>query len=324
MLYEVDRLSRELDGLRQELAVAHRLATLGTLAAAAAHEVNNILTPIASYAQLALQEPDDARLTEKALNIAVQNSRRGARIFAATLGYTQGSEAGHGAQPAEAFAAALECLPRQPHQDGIKIEADFAPAVLGIHPTELQQVLLNLLLNARKALLAAAPPQARIRVQGRVVESGAGEFVGQVEASGVSLPVIEGDAAASHPEAAAGRYTLTITDNGPGIPARARTRLFNAFVTADHDDTAASQINASLSHPDEAIASRASPQAKPGASANTGPGISTAPGTGISTGTGLGLAVSRRLIEAAGGTIDLQDSPGPGAAFRITLPLQAS
>lgn len=298
MLYEVDRLSRELDGLRQELAVAHRLATLGTLAAAAAHEVNNILTPIASYAQLALQEPGDARLTEKALNIAMQNSRRGARIFAATLGYTHGSEAGHGAQPAEAFAAALECLPRQPHQDGIKIEADFAPAVLGIHPTELQQVLLNLLLNARKALLAAAPPQAWIRVTGWITES-AGDRANPAPA--------DDDDAALNPTV--GVYTLTFTDNGPGIPARARAGLFNAFVTAEHDDIAALKINESLRCPDEPRTIQANSQVKTDAAARPG--------------TGLGLAVSRRLIEAAGGTIDLQDTPGPGAAFRITLPLEA-
>ena len=46
---------RQLDDLREQLTESQRLATIGTIAAVIAHEFNNLLTPIVSYSQYALQ-----------------------------------------------------------------------------------------------------------------------------------------------------------------------------------------------------------------------------------------------------------------------------
>lgn len=277
LLYEVERLQRELDTLGRELAWSHRLATLGTLAAAAAHEVNNILTPVCSYAQLALADPSDTRMTAKALEVAVENAHRASRIFAATLGYARDDRGQGGAalsQPGEVFALTLDCLPRQPERDGIVLAAEFDDATLAIHPTELQQVLLNLLLNARKALLAVDKVSPQIDVLGQRTADD-------------------------------GRYQLTIRDNGPGIPADARDHLFEPFVTRAPDATAASSAQA----PCDAKL----------------PADLTANSFDLEDvkGTGLGLAVCRRLIEAAGGTIGVDSTPGGGATFTIDLPTAA-
>ncbi|MEM1356002.1 MAG: HAMP domain-containing sensor histidine kinase [Planctomycetota bacterium] len=203
MIYEINRLEQELASLGRELAWSHRLATLGTLAATAAHEVNNLLTPISSYAQLALANPNDPRLVRRALEIAANNTQRASRMFAATLGYAR-DERGHGgpepSQPNEMLEQALACLPREPEKDGIALQTSLEPANLPIHPTELQQVLLNLLLNARKALLQANSPKPRIEVEGRC-------------------------------EAEAEQYRLTVRDNGPGIREDIKHHLFEPFVT---------------------------------------------------------------------------------------------
>ena len=70
---------------------------------------------------------------------------------------------------------------------------------------------------------------------------------------------------------------MVLADEGPGIPAEIRERLFEPFVTG-----------------------------------------------GKKGGTGLGLAVARRFVEDHGGTLELLPaSAGPGARFRILLPLEA-
>ena len=274
LLYEIERLQRELDTLGRELAWSHRLATLGTLAAAAAHEVNNILTPIASYAQLALSDPSDRAMTTKALEIASNNALRAAQIFSATLGYAR-DDRGQGVAATSPIGdvvdQALACLPRELERDGIMLTADLQPATLAIHPTELQQVVLNLLLNARKALLVSERTRPSIAITGRV-------------------------------DADRSVYQLAVADNGPGIPAALRDRLFEPFATAMPDDKAASAAR------------------QGGAAARGVEGVGEC-GTEVLPGTGLGLAVCRRLIEGAQGSIRVDSQPGCGARFTIALPV---
>ena len=62
---QVERLENEVKALRQQLQNAQRLASIGTMTAMVAHEFNNILTPIISYARLAKVNP---KLVEKANN----------------------------------------------------------------------------------------------------------------------------------------------------------------------------------------------------------------------------------------------------------------
>jgi two-component system sensor histidine kinase FlrB len=69
------------------------------------------------------------------------------------------------------------------------------------------------------------------------------------------------------------RVAIDVRDNGPGVPAELRARLFEPFFT-------------------------------------------TRPG-----GSGLGLAVARAVVEAHGGTVELLEQGGPGAHFRLELPL---
>ena len=66
--------------LRAQSAKSQALANLGLLSSMIAHEMNNILTPLGTYAELALANPDDAALTKKALNKAASNSLRASSV----------------------------------------------------------------------------------------------------------------------------------------------------------------------------------------------------------------------------------------------------
>src|SRR5580704_2745541 len=81
---------QQLDSLRQQLTDSQRLATIGTIAAVIAHEFNNILTPVVSYSQYALQsaqsEKPDMELICKALTKSFQGSSKAGRICNSMLG----------------------------------------------------------------------------------------------------------------------------------------------------------------------------------------------------------------------------------------------
>lgn len=188
-----------------ELARLHRLASLGTLAASIAHEVNNILTPILSYAQLALSDPADADLTRKALSKAAECSAKASRIGSAMLGFVRPEDEAARVHVASAVADALACLARDPVKDNIETRIEIDPnAWVAMSPTALEQVLLNLILNAREAMrgrrgvlaIAAKPTMCS---------------TGNVLAPGVEIAV---------------------EDNGAGMPPDLLARAFEPFVTA--------------------------------------------------------------------------------------------
>ncbi len=189
------RLQTQLDALREGLTHSHRLATLGTLASVVAHEYNNILTPVVSYAQLALARPDDHELMRKAVEKALAGAERAARISSSLLGFAQPHAEGRVAPLPETVDEALACLARSPQRDGIELELDLPSASVAMSPINLQQVLVNLVLNARRAM---RPRGGRLTIRGRVC----------------------GD-----------RLHLTVRDTGPGIPPAIMDRLFEPFVT---------------------------------------------------------------------------------------------
>ena len=89
VLEQIDALQERIADLTARLDHAERLATLGTIAGLIAHEFNNILTPVMSYAQLALANDDDADLVKKALQKAAEGSDQASQIAAAILGFVR-------------------------------------------------------------------------------------------------------------------------------------------------------------------------------------------------------------------------------------------
>lgn len=195
LLAELERMQQRLNEVEQALVRSHRLAMLGTLASVIAHEYNNILTPVISYAHLALDRPDDRELMLKAVERALQGAERASQISTSMLGFSRDAEGPSEAWVPEIVEESLQCLARDPKKDGIELERAVPEVRVNMPALSLQQVLINLILNARKAMQRRG---GRLRITGQV----------------------EGP-----------RVRLTVADTGPGIPEAVQARLFEAFVT---------------------------------------------------------------------------------------------
>ncbi len=196
----VDRLEQaeaELDALRTELDHCQQLATLGTLTAGIAHEINNILTPVLAYAHLARSNPNDTALRAKALERTIAGVEAASRITEAVLGFARTDDAAEQAVIADAIESSIACLSRDPARDGVRLVVDVdAEMHVRIKPLALQQVLLNLILNAL-SVLHGKPGELRIE-------------------------------ATQQPD---GATRIRVSDNGPGIPEEIAATLFDPFVT---------------------------------------------------------------------------------------------
>lgn len=147
-----ERVKLEDQVLRQE-----RLASLGLLAAGVAHEINTPLTGISSYTQMLLEEcaPDDPR--RAALEKIELQTNRAAEITSSLLNLARPDATGlENVEYGTTIHEVLQLFEPQIRGRGIRLELDVEeglPAICG-HKGKLQQVLLNLLMNARDALVA--------------------------------------------------------------------------------------------------------------------------------------------------------------------------
>ncbi len=143
------------DELRSQLGHMQALANIGMISAMIAHEMNNILTPLGNYAYLAMKHPEDGELTRKALEKTTTNSRRAAKILDSMLAMANGRPRKMDWHHVKAMVEEIfSCLARDFSKDRIKVvvDVDDELTVFG-EDICLQQVLMNMILNAREAML---------------------------------------------------------------------------------------------------------------------------------------------------------------------------
>lgn len=206
-----DRLNaeRRLRQMQAEFAHAARVATLGELAASIAHEVNQPLTTIAVNGEASLnwlnREPPDVDEVRDLAARIVADAHRAANIIARIKNMAaQKDPQRDPVDLGEVVQETIKFLHRELQTQGIKLNLHMTEKlspVLGDR-TQLQQVVLNLLMNAMHAMHDQTPDQRLLTV--RVVEDRS-------------------------------RVRVEVEDAGPGIPEQDRSRLFNAFFTTKTD-----------------------------------------------------------------------------------------
>jgi len=146
---------QETEALQSHISHLQALANIGTVTHMIAHEINNLLTPLGNYANLALKNPDDKLLVEKALEKTVQGCERASKIMESMLGMADGkTQEKKNTQLISLVEEIFTCLCRDFAKDGITVKIEI-PEELTVWavPVQVQQVLMNLILNARDAML---------------------------------------------------------------------------------------------------------------------------------------------------------------------------
>jgi signal transduction histidine kinase len=279
----LDATNRELSEARTRLVRAEKLASIGRLSAGVAHEIGNPLGAIMGYLEVGRRRGGGSEWVD---GIA-HEAKRIDRIVRGLLEYARPKEAsGRALDLNETVRRTEELLRLQGRFKDtdvrLSLAAGLAP-VLG-DAGQLEQVLVNLLLNATDAIEEKGSA-GTIEIVTRPVTVGTTETAIPIRRSedpeGVNyshlrrLDQIRDPGPARRLQAGDPAAELLVRDDGPGIPEAARGRVFEPFFTTKE------------------------------------------PGRG----TGLGLAVSARLIEGMGGTIEVLPSEGTGAVLRLLLPV---
>jgi len=152
---ELAEQRQQNDTLQFQISQLQVLANIGTATCMIAHEINNLLTPSANYAALAINSPDDKSLTRKALEKTVRNCERASKIMDSMLAMANGEmQEKKNTQLSNLVEEIFTCLCRDFAKDGITVKMQI-PEDLTVWavPVQIQQVLMNLILNARDAML---------------------------------------------------------------------------------------------------------------------------------------------------------------------------
>jgi two-component system, NtrC family, sensor kinase len=168
--------------LEQRLVQADKLSSIGLLAAGVAHEVNTPLAVISTYAQmLAKQVADDSQKSQILEKIAKQTFRA-SEIVNSLLNFSRTSTTSFGAVNLNrVIQETLSLLDHQLQKAGVHLKTEFDPGAPTIHGNagKLQQVFLNLFLNARDAMPSGGSLEVRTwregaRARVEVADGGAG------------------------------------------------------------------------------------------------------------------------------------------------------
>jgi signal transduction histidine kinase len=193
----------EADQLRQQLLQAQRLSSVGALASSVAHEFNNILTTVINYAKLGLKPTADDAARTQALERILKGGQRAANIVNSMLGFARANATQR--EPTDLARLVDEVLTlteKDLSKHRVQVEKRFlARPVVPAVPGQIEQILINLMINARQAM----PRGGRLLIEVRA-------------------------------NTAAGLAEIRIADSGVGIPPERLRLIFEPFYTTKEPD----------------------------------------------------------------------------------------
>ena len=155
--------------LEQRLVQADKLSSIGLLAAGVAHEVNTPLAVISTYAQMLAKQVSDDSQKSMILDKIAKQTFRASEIVNSLLNFSRTSTTSLGdVNLNRVIQETLSLLEHQLQKSGIQVKTDLDPGLPPVHGNagQLQQVFLNLFLNARDAMSAGGALEVRTWPEG--------------------------------------------------------------------------------------------------------------------------------------------------------------
>lgn len=195
-------LQQRIESLTSQLMQAQRLSSVGALSASITHEFNNILTTVINYAKMGLRHKD-AKTRDKAFDKILAAGQRASKITTGMLSYARNrSERKEPADLEVLVRDVLVLVEKDLQVHRVRVETSFAPGTWAIaNPSQIQQVLMNLIINARQAM----------------------------DGGGVLTISVAADAENRFAE-------LAVSDTGTGIPVDKLPRIFDNFYSTKEVD----------------------------------------------------------------------------------------
>jgi signal transduction histidine kinase len=213
---ERERAQEALRASEERLRQAQKMEAVGRLASGVAHDFNNLLTVVASHAEILLGMRDANETVRTSARSIAKASQRAAAVTRRLLGF--GRHAAVKQEVVDLNQVVTDACELVTCSLGanIEIETNLAKETCrtSIDPAQLDQIIMNLAINARDAM----PDGGRLTIETRLVE-------------------LEGGARGEH-AADCGRgprVVLTVRDTGHGMSAETLARIFDPFYTTKPD-----------------------------------------------------------------------------------------
>jgi two-component system cell cycle sensor histidine kinase/response regulator CckA len=202
---------RERSELEEQLRQAHKMEAIGQLAGGIAHDFNNLLTAISGFSQFALMEIPEDHNARQHIDQVLRAADRAATLTAQLLAFSRRKTVRPRIVAVDAVVRDVLPMLRTMLGEDVTIEhaPDTEPSMTEIDPVALEQVIMNLAVNARDAM----PRGGRLRIECRNVEVGPI----QLEAEDIEGPT--------------DFVCLSVADDGVGMDESVRERIFEPFFT---------------------------------------------------------------------------------------------
>jgi signal transduction histidine kinase len=149
----IQQLEEQLRILDQQLMQSQKMSSVGSLASSITHEFNNILTTVINYAKMGVRHKD-AKTRDKAFDRILSAGQRAAKITTGMLAYARNTSDRY--EPCELnklLEDVMVLVQKDLQMHRIGIDESLQPGVWAlVNNSQIQQIILNLIVNARQAM----------------------------------------------------------------------------------------------------------------------------------------------------------------------------